>query len=66
VRSLHVISARAGYRVFPLTREGTIRLLATTPQPSAPAPGPSLAVGLGRAAAFAARIVVDAAGRPRA
>jgi hypothetical protein len=59
VRSLHVISARAGYRVLPLTRRGTIRLLATTPQPSAPSPGPSLAVGLGRAATFAARIVVD-------
>jgi hypothetical protein len=36
-----------------------VRLLATAPQPSAPDPGPSLSVGLGRAAGFSARMVID-------
>lgn len=59
VRSLHVVSARSGYRITPLVHAGTIRLLATAPQPSNPDPGPTLAVELGRAAVFAARMTVD-------
>jgi hypothetical protein len=59
VRSLHVISARSGYRVVFLTDAGAVRLLATTPQSSAPDPGPSAAIVLGPATRLAVRIVVD-------
>ena len=63
VASLHVISERSGYTVQPLGRpEGaTVRLIATSPQSSAPAAGPTLAVGLrrGTRSAFGARITVD-------
>jgi hypothetical protein len=64
VASLHVVSERSGYTVEPLLRPrgATVRLVATTPQSSAPSAGPTLAVGLGTATrtAFGARIDVDA------
>ncbi|HKE81027.1 MAG TPA: hypothetical protein VKB54_17040 [Solirubrobacteraceae bacterium] len=55
---LEVQSAGSGYRVTPLTRArgAAVRLVATKPQPSAPAPGPTAAVSLGHSASFAARI----------
>jgi hypothetical protein len=40
-------------------RTGAVRTIHVAPQSSAPGPGPTLEVLLGRAAAFAARIVVD-------
>jgi hypothetical protein len=62
IRSLHVHSARSGYRIVPLTASarGSARLIKTRAQSSAPDPGPTLEVQLGAAPArFAARIVVD-------
>jgi hypothetical protein len=62
IRSLHVHSARSGYRIVPLaaSRPGSVRLIPTRAQSSAPDPGPTLEVQLGAAPArFAARIVVD-------
>ena len=60
-RSLDVHSARGGYRVTPLERPagGAVRLMPTRPQPSAPTPGPTVAVALAHGVggvAFAARI----------
>ena len=58
-----MISSRGGYTVEPLVRPrgATLRVLATAPQSSAPSAGPTLAVALGRAMAFGARITVDPA-----
>jgi hypothetical protein len=62
IRSLHVHSARSGYRIVPLEpyARGSVRLIRGRAQSSAPDPGPTLEVRLGAAPArFAARIVVD-------
>ena len=62
IRSLHVDSARSGYRIVPLDRQrdAAVRLIPSRPQSSQPDPGPTLEVMLGAAPArFAARIVVD-------
>jgi hypothetical protein len=62
VRSLHVVSARSGYVVTPLSRPAgaAVRLLAVRPQAADPEPGPSLELVLAPGAnRFAARIAVD-------
>jgi hypothetical protein len=60
VAHLDVRSGDAGYRITPLERPaGTVRLVATRPQASAPDPGPTVAVALddlGGSVAFAARV----------
>jgi hypothetical protein len=66
IARLEVASADgAGYTVTPLRRPAgaTVRLVATTPQPSASTPGPTVAVrlpGAGAARAFAARVAITA------
>ena len=57
---VRVASAGSGYRITPLRRPAwaTVRTIATSPQPSAPDPGPTVEVGLGRGQAFAARLTV--------
>ena len=48
VRWLHVASAESGYVIVPLDPVARVRLIQPAPQDSAPDPGPTLAIALGR------------------
>jgi hypothetical protein len=63
IRSIHVVSARSGYTVTPLSEPAgaDVQLIAARPQSSDPNPGPTLQVRVAgtRRVAFTARITVD-------
>jgi len=63
IRSIHVVSARSGYTVTPLSEPAgaEVHLIAARPQSSDPDPGPTVQIRIAgtRRAAFAVRIAVD-------